>query len=136
MIKSKFYFDLFSKIVLGFPTMNHTVFVTLTGVKEKNDFHQSHYAVLDNRHESTLPLSATFLTQINLRHPKNFRTCEPFKYSRARFFFRINFIAYGGSFLARAIRLAARTLESFHLESPKFLTSLLCLLDTLWLNFR
>ena len=39
-------------------------------------------------------------------------------------------------FLARAIRLAARTLEPFHLESSKFLTCLLCLLDTLWRNFR
>ena len=28
-----------------------------------------------------------------------------------------------------------RTPEPFHLESPKFLTSLLCLLDTLWRNF-
>ena len=36
---------------------------------------------------------------------------------------------------ARVIRLAARTLEPFSLESPKFLTSLLCLLDR-WLNFR
>ena len=37
----------------------------------------------------------------------------------------------GGGFLAHAIRLAARTLEPFHLESPKFLTFLLCPLDTL-----
>ena len=42
----------------------------------------------------------------------------------------------GGGFLARAIRLAARTLEPFHLESPKFLTFLLCLLDTLGRNLR
>ena len=42
----------------------------------------------------------------------------------------------GRGFLARTIRLAARTLEPFHVESPKFLTSLLCLLDTLWRNFR
>ena len=42
---------------------------------------------------------------------------------------------YGG-FLAHAITLAARTLEPFHLKSPKFLTSLLCLLDALWQNFR
>ena len=38
----------------------------------------------------------------------------------------------GGAF----IRLAARTLELFYLESPKFLTSFLCPLDTLWRNFR
>ena len=47
-----------------------------------------------------------------------------------QFFF--NPIAYGGgggggSFLARIIRLAARTLEAFQKESPKFLTSFLCL---------
>ena len=43
-----------------------------------------------------------------------------------------NPIAYrGGEGLPHAIRLAAGTLEPFHLESPKFLTSLLCLLDTL-----
>ena len=38
----------------------------------------------------------------------------------------VNPIAYGegGGFLARAIKLAARTLEPFHPESPKFLTSL------------
>ena len=38
--------------------------------------------------------------------------------------------------MARIIRLAARTIEPFHLESPKFLTSLLCLLDTWWRNVR
>ena len=37
--------------------------------------------------------------------------------------------------MALAIRLAARTLEPFHLESPEFLT-FLCPLDTLWRNFR
>ena len=38
--------------------------------------------------------------------------------------YSINPIPYGGpwGFLARAIRLAARTLEPFHLEAPKFLT--------------
>ena len=54
-------------------------------------------------------------------------------------FVLLNSIAYGwggGGGLAHAIRLAARTPEPFHLESPKFLTSLLCLLDTLWQNFR
>ena len=40
------------------------------------------------------------------------------------------------SFLARTIRLTTRTLEPFHLQSPKFLTSFLCPLDTLWQNFR
>ena len=49
----------------------------------------------------------------------------------------VNPIASGGrGFLARAIRLAARTLEPFHLESLKFLTSLLCFLDTLWHNCK
>ena len=38
----------------------------------------------------------------------------------------------GGGFLAHAIRLAAKTIEPFHLESPKFLTSLICLADILW----
>ena len=41
---------------------------------------------------------------------------------------QFNPIAYGGGgggFLACAIRLAARTLEPFHLESPKFLFSFL-----------
>ena len=33
----------------------------------------------------------------------------------------------GGDFLAHAIRLAARTLEPCHIESAKFLTSLICL---------
>ena len=47
----------------------------------------------------------------------------------------INPIAYrGGAFLAHTIRLEARTLEPFHLESQKFLTSFVCLLDTLWQN--
>ena len=44
--------------------------------------------------------------------------------------------AGGGGFLAHTIRLDARTLEPFHLESPKFLTSFSCLLDILWQNFR
>ena len=51
----------------------------------------------------------------------------------------LNPIAYRGErggFLAHAIRLAARTLEHFHLESPKFFTSLLCFLNTLWQNFK
>ena len=45
----------------------------------------------------------------------------------------------GGGFLAHTIRLEARTLEPFHLESPKFLTSFLyffMLLDILWQNVR
>ena len=42
----------------------------------------------------------------------------------------------GGGLLVRAIRLAVRTLEPFHLESPKFLNYLLCLLNTLWRDVR
>ena len=42
----------------------------------------------------------------------------------------------GGYQSAGSIGLAARNLESFHLKSPKSLTSLLRLLDTLWRNFR
>ena len=41
-----------------------------------------------------------------------------------------------GRSLALAISLKARTLQSFHLKSPKFLTSLFGLLDTFWQNFR
>ena len=46
----------------------------------------------------------------------------------------LNPIAYRGE--QTGIRLAARTLEHFHLESPKCFTSLLCFLNTLWQNFK